>query len=112
MRLVRSLLQQVDDRRLGIGWVRRRISVDLPRVPGRLSAVRHHPPVDRFVRFAQTAVRPAVDGYGGFAPWCLGRVHLVSGFEGASDLNTEVAQNWGARLYWVVVKENVVAVSP
>ena len=63
------------NRRLSVGRIRRRISVDLPRVPGGLPQVRRHPFFDRVVRLVHAVVRPAVDGNGSFARWRFGRVH-------------------------------------
>src|SRR2546430_12963425 len=108
----RLLLQEVHDRRLSAGRIRRRISVDLPGVPGRLPSGRRHPPVDRVVRLVHAVVRPAVDGYGSLAPRRFGRVDLARGFKSAGDLDAEVAQYRRARLRRVMVEEDVVAVSP
>src|ERR1700680_980882 len=106
------LLQEVRDRRLSVDRIRRRISVDLPRLSSGLPPVHRDPFVDRVVRLVHAVVRPAVDGYGSFAPWCFGRVHLARGFKCARDLDAEVAQYRRARLLRVVVEEDVVAVSP
>jgi cytochrome c peroxidase len=57
-RQFRPLLEEVHDRRLSISRVRRRISVDLPRLPGGLPPVRLHPLFDSFVCLVHTAVRP------------------------------------------------------
>src|SRR5205085_9532225 len=86
------LLQEVHDRRLSVGRIRRRISVDLPRVPGGVPPVRRHPLSDRVVRLVHAVVRAAVDGDGSLTPRRFGRVHLARGFKCARDLDTEVAQ--------------------
>ena len=99
------------DRRLSVGRIRRRISVDLPRVSGGLPAVRHHPLFNRDVRLVHAVVRPAVDGHSSFALRRFGRVHLARSFKGARDLDAEVAEYRRARLIRVVVEEDVVAVS-
>src|SRR5262249_47970443 len=106
-----TLLQKVHNRCLSVGRIRRRISVDLPGVPGGLPPVRRHPFFDRVVRLVHAVVRPAVDGNGSFAPWRFGRVHLARSFKCACDLDAEVAQYRCTRLR-VVVEEDVVAVNP
>jgi hypothetical protein len=108
---LRMLLQEVHDRRLRAGRIRCRMSVDLPRVPGGLPPVRHHPFSDRNVRLVHAVIRSAVNAAGSLACWRFGRVHLARSFKSARDLNTEVAQYrriWPSR---VVVDENVGAVS-
>src|SRR6266542_1860056 len=92
------LLQEIHDRGLSVGRIRRRISVDLPRVPGGLPPVRRHPLSDRVVRLVHAVVRAAVDGDGSLAPWHFGRVYLARSFKCARDLDTEVAQDRRARL--------------
>jgi len=57
-------------------------------------------------------VRAAVDGDRSLAPLRFGRVHLARSFKCARDLDTEVAQHRRRRLRRVVVKKNVVAISP
>ena len=111
-RQFRPLLEEVHDRRLSVSRVRRRISVDLPRLPGGLPPVRLHPLFDSFVCLVHTAVRPAVDGDGSFATWRFGRVHFARSFKCARDLDAEVAQYRRAWLCRVVVEEDIVAVSP
>ena len=54
----------------------------------------------------------AADGDSSFAPWRFCRVHLADRFKCARHLNTEVAQDLRARLFRVVVEEDVVAVGP
>src|SRR5919201_1056018 len=100
------------NRCLSVGRIRRRIPVDLPRVPGGLPPVRGHPGFDRDVRLIHAVVRPAVDGDGRFAAWRFGRVHVARSLKCARDLDAEVAQYRRARLLRVVVEEDVVAVSP
>jgi len=111
-RSARTLLQEVQDRRLSVGWIRSGISVYLPRVPGGLPPIRRHPSSDRVVRLVNVIVRAAVDGDGSLAPWRFGRVHLARSFKRARDLDTEVAQYRRARLCRVMVEKNVVAISP
>ena len=48
--------------------------------------------------------RPAVDGDGSFARWCLGRLHLSCGRKRERDLDAEVARNPRARLLRVVIE--------
>ena len=109
---LRTLLEQIDDRRLSVVRIGRRISVYLPGLASGLPPIRRHPFSDRVVRLVQALVRAAVDGDGSFAPWRSGRVHLARSFECARDLDTEVAQYRRARLCRVVVEKNVVAVTP
>ena len=109
---LRTLLEEVHDRRLSVGWVRGRISVDLPRVAGGFPPVCRHPFSDRVVRLIQILVWPAVDGNGNFALRRFGCVDLTLSFKCARDLDTEVAEYRRARPRRVMVDENVVAVSP
>ena len=86
------------DHRLSVGRIRRRISVYLPGVPGRLlrfAAIRLSIALKRLVH---AVVRPAVDGYGSLARWRFGRVNLARGFKSARVLDAEVAQYRRARL--------------
>src|SRR6478609_9786399 len=92
------LRQKAHDRGLRMDGVRRRISVDLPRIPGRLSLLRRHPFVNRVVRLVYAVVRPAVNSYGGLAPWRFGRIIIAEGLKRACDLDAEVAENRRARL--------------
>lgn len=108
----RTLLQKVHDRRFSVSWIRRRISIYLPRVPSGLPSVLRHPFCDRVMRLVQAIVPAVVDDDGSLSPWCLGRVHLARSFECAGDLDTEVAQYRRAELRWVVIDKNVMAVSP
>ena len=87
------------DRRLSVDGIRRRISIDLSRVPSGLPPVRSDPLIDRRVRLVHAVVRPAAGGYGSFARWCFGR-------------DAKVAQYRRARLLPAVVEEDIVAVSP
>src|SRR5689334_19549842 len=98
----------MNDRRLGVNRIGRRISVYLPGAPGRIPSVRCHPAVDRVIRLVHTIVRPAVDSYSSLAPWRFGRIDLARSFESAGDLNAEVAQYRPARLRRVVIEEDVV----
>jgi hypothetical protein len=66
---LRMLLQEVHDRRLRAGRIRCRMSVDLPRVPGGLPPVRHHPFSDRNVRLVHAVIRTAVNADGSLACW-------------------------------------------
>src|SRR5205814_6370042 len=93
-------------------WIRRRISVYLPRVPSGLPPIRRHPFSDRVVHLVHAIVRAAVDGDGSLARLRFGRVHFARSFKRARDLHTEVAQYRRARLCRVVVEKNVVAISP
>jgi hypothetical protein len=102
----------VHDRRLSVDGIRRRISIDLSRVPSGLPPVRSDPLIDRRVRLVHAVVRPAAGGYGSFARWCFGRIHLARGFKCARDLDAKVAQYRRARLLPAVVEEDIVAVSP
>lgn len=72
-----ALLKEVHNRRLSVGWIRRRISVNLPYVPRRLPAVGLHPLGDRVVGLVHPVVWPAMDRHSGFAPWRLSRVDLT-----------------------------------
>src|SRR5216683_7854302 len=108
---LRGTRQEVHDRRLSVGRIRRRISVDLPRMAGGLPPVRRHPFCDRVVRLVHAVVRPAVDGDGSFAPRRFGRVHLARSFKCACDLDAEVAEYRRARLLRVAVEKDVVTVS-
>jgi hypothetical protein len=45
-----------------------------------------------------------VDGDGSFAARCFSRVHVAHRVKCARDLDTEVAQDWRARLFWVVIR--------
>src|SRR5258708_4114695 len=92
--------------------IRRRISVDLPRVPSGLPPIRRHPFSDRVVRLVHAIVRAAVDGDGSLAPLRFSRAHLARSFKCTSDLDTEVAEYRRPRLGRVVVDKNVVAISP
>src|SRR6185312_13305590 len=49
---------------------------------------------------------------GSLARWRFGRVHLIRSFKRARHLDAEVTQDRRARLHWVVIEKNVVAVSP
>src|SRR5207247_1217755 len=111
-RSARRLLQEVHDRRLSVGRIRRRISVYLPRAPSGFPPISRHPFSDRLVRLVHAIVRAAVDGDGSLAPLRFGRVHLARSFKCAGDLDTEVAEYRRARLCRVVVETNVVAISP
>src|SRR5581483_7389131 len=90
----------------------RRISVNLPRVPGGLPPVRRHPFADRVVRLVHASVRAAVDRDGSLAARRFRRVYLARSFKCARDFDTEVAPYRRARLCRVMVKKNVVAASP
>src|SRR5260221_4884099 len=109
---LRGTRQEVPDRRLRVGRIRRRISVYLPRVPSGLPPIRRHPFSNRVVRLVHAIVRAAVDGDGSLATLRFGRVHLTRSFKCARDLDTEVAEYRRARLCRVVVEKNVVAISP
>ena len=106
------LLQEVHDRRLGIGRIRRRISVDLPRVPGGLPPVRRHPLSIALYASSMRSYGPRWTATAASPAWRFGRVHLARSFKCARDLDAEVAQYRRARLLRVVVEEDVVAVSP
>src|SRR5262245_3851806 len=107
-----ALSQQVHDRRLSDRRIRRRISINLPRLPGRLPPVRRHPFADRIVRLVHAIVRAAVDRDCSFALRRFRRVYLAGSFKSARHLHTEVAQYRRARLCRMVVEKNIVAVSP
>src|SRR5436309_12890582 len=109
---LRGTRQEVHDRRLSVGRIRRRISVYLPRVPSGLPPIHRHPFSDRVVRLVHAIVRAAVDGDGSLAPLRFGRVQLARSFKCARDLDTEVAQYRRARLWRVVVEKNAVSSSP
>src|SRR5262245_42687910 len=88
----RTLLQEIYDCRLGVGRIRHRIAVNLPRVTGGLPLIYRHPSSDRVVRLVHAVVRPAVDGDGSFAAWRSGGVHLALALKCARDLDAEVAE--------------------
>src|SRR5690349_10172834 len=81
-------------------------------MPGGLPPAHRDPLSDGVVRLVHALVRAAVDGDGSFTPWRFGRIHLARSFKCARNLDAEVAQYRPARLRWVVVEENVVAVCP
>src|SRR5580700_11225465 len=105
-RPTRALLQEIDDRRLRVGRIGGRISVDLPGASRGFSVAARHPLADRVVRFVQAVVWSAVHGDGGFASWRFGGVHFAGGFKCARDFDAEVTH------VWVMVEEDVVAVGP
>lgn len=107
-----ALHQEVHDRRLRVGRIRRWISVYLPRVSSGFPSIRRHESPDRVVRLVHATVRASVNGDGSLAPRRFGRVHLARSFKCARYLDAEVAQYRCALLCRMVVKKNVVAISP
>src|SRR5262245_42127097 len=107
-----TLPEEIHDRRLSVGWIRCRISVDLPRAPGGCPPVRRHPLFDRDVRLVDAAVRPAVDGDGCFARWGDDRGHFAHGLKCPRHFDAEVARDRPTWLLRMVVEEDVVTISP
>src|SRR5215831_9318810 len=107
-----TLLKQVHDRRFSFACIRRRISIDLPRPPSGLPPVRRHSVFDRFVRFVHAVVRPAVDGNGSFAPGVSVAYTSPAGSNVRVTSTPKSHSYRHARLRWVMVEEDVVAVSP
>lgn len=100
------------DGRFGLGRIRRWITVNLPRLPGRFSLVRCHPLYDCVVRLAYAAIRTAIDTDYSLAGWRFSREYIACGFECPHDLNAKVAQDRCTSFTRMMVKKDVVAVSP
>src|SRR5215813_1491545 len=105
-------LKEIHKRRLSVGRIGSRISVDLPRVPSGLPPIHLHPFSDLVVSLIHAVVRSAVDSDGSLAPWRFGRVHVARSGKCPRNLDTEVAQYRRTRLCRVVVEKNVVAICP
>ena len=106
-----TLLQEVHDRRLGVGWIRRRISVYLPRVPSGL-------PAFAAIHFQTASCASFMRFYGprwtatAASPPCVSVAYTSPSVSNVRVTSTPKSHTIGARLSRVAVEKNVVAVGP